>query len=244
MARRPRYILPGVAVHVIQRAVNRVACFRSDADYLVYLSHVRQLSAKYDCAVHAYCLMTNHVHLLLTPGTADACTALMRDIGRRYVPYFNRRNERTGPLWEGRFRSCIVESARYVLACYRYIELNPVRAAMVGHPAAYLWSSHAANSGARHDPSLQPHAEFDALSANPDQRHAAYRGLFADEMDDATVEAIREAANCGYPLVSDAFKNSVIAPLGWKMEREKPGPRLRGQRVSELEPGIATLTPN
>jgi REP element-mobilizing transposase RayT len=122
MARRLRYILPDVAVHIVQRGVNRVACFRAEADYLVYLSHLRQLSAKYECAVHAYCLMTNHVHLLLTPGAADSCTRLMRDLGRYYVPYFNRRHERTGTLWEGRFHSCIAESARYVLACYRYID--------------------------------------------------------------------------------------------------------------------------
>jgi len=244
MARRPRYILPGVAVHIIQRAINRVACFRVDADYLVYLSHLQQLSAKHDCAVHAFCLMTNHVHLLLTPATPDACTALMRDIGRRYVPYFNRRNERTGTLWEGRFRSCIVESARYVLACYRYIELNPVRAGMVAHPAAYLWSSHAANSGARHDPSVEPHAEFVALSGNPDSRRAAYRCLFAEELDDDSVDAIREATNTGYPLVSDTFKNSVIAPLGWKMAHEKPGPRLNREADFDFEPRVATLTPN
>jgi putative transposase len=244
MARRPRYILPGVAVHVIQRAINRVACFRSDSDYLVYLSHVRQLSAKYDCAVHAYCLMTNHVHLLLTPATPDSCTALMRDIGRRYVPYFNRRNERTGTLWEGRFRSCIVESARYVLACYRYIELNPVRAGMVADPAAYPWSSHAANGGVRHDPAVQPHAEFSALSSNPERRGAAYRSLFAEELDDDSVEAIREATNRGYPLVSDAFKESVIAPLGWKVAPEKPGPRLNRRTDSDFQPRIATLTPN
>ena len=219
-------------MHVIQRAINRVACFGSHADYLIYLSHLRQLSAKYDCAVHAYCLMTNHVHLLLSPGTQDSCTALMRDLARRYVPYFNRRQHRIGTLWEGRFRSCIVESARYVLACYRYIELNPVRAGLVGHPTAYLWSSHAANSGARQDPSLAPHAEFKALGANAESRHAAYRALFAQEVDHDSVEAIREATNGGYPLVSDKFKSSAIASLGWRTARERPGPR----QVSNLTP--------
>jgi putative transposase len=188
--------------------------------------------------------MTNHVHLLLTAERADSCAMLMKSIGQLYSQYFNKAYERCGSLWEGRFKSCLVQSESYVLACYRYIELNPVRAGMVGHPAAYFWSSYAANSGARHDPSLEPHAEFVALSANPDNRRAAYRGLFAEEMDDATVEAIRKAANSGYPLVSDAFKNSVIAPLGWKMEREKPGPRLRAESVWEFEPGIAALTPN
>ena len=122
MARRMRLVFPGVALHVIQRGVNRAACFSVEADYLVYLSHLRRLSAKHGCAVHAYCLMTNHVHLLLTPVAKGSCTALMRDLGQRYVPYFNERHGRTGTLWEGRFRSCIAESARYVLACYRYID--------------------------------------------------------------------------------------------------------------------------
>jgi len=218
-------LLPGVAAHVVQRGVNRVACFRAEADYLIYLSHLRELSRRHDCAVHAYCLMTNHVHLLLTPATSSACTELMRDIGRRYVPYFNWRHERTGTLWEGRFRSCIAESARYVLACYRYIELNPVRAGMVSHPAGYLWSSHAVNSGTRADPLLSPHPEFEALAADVDKRHAAYRALIDSEIDQPEIEAIRDATNAGYPLASDSFKTSVIAPLGWKVGPGKPGPR-------------------
>src|SRR5688500_13939065 len=110
MARQLRQVLPGIALHVIQRGVNRAACFRAEADYLVYLSHLRQLSARHECTLHAYCLMTNHVHLLLTPGDEESCSALMRDLGRRYVPYFNRRHGRTGTLWEGRFHSCMVES--------------------------------------------------------------------------------------------------------------------------------------
>src|SRR5687767_2293349 len=170
MARHPRLILPGVALHVIQRGNNRNACFAHDSDYLTYLAHLRHLSRQYQCDLHAYCLMTNHVHLLLTPQESEACSFMMRDLGRSYVRYFNRRHDRTGTLWEGRFRSCIVESAEYVLACYRYIELNPVRAGIVGQAVAYLWSSHAANSGARHDPSLSPHAELEALSPNPDSR--------------------------------------------------------------------------
>ena len=232
MARRPRQVFPGVAAHVIQRGVNRVPCFRAEADYLIYLSHLRKLSAKHGCAVHAYCLMTNHVHLLLTPSSVGACTALMRDLGRRYVPYFNWRHERTGTLWEGRFRSCLVESAHYVLACYRYIELNPVRAGLVSHPAGYLWSSYAFNSGTRSDPFLSPHPEFIALG-NDHHRHASYRALFEQETDETLVQLIRDSTNGGYPLASDAFKTSVIAPMGGITGPGKPGPR-----------PIATLTPN
>ena len=233
MARRSRYILPGVAVHIIQRGVNRVPCFRAEADYLVYLSHLRQLSPRHDCAVHAYCLMTNHVHLLVTPGAADSCTRLMRDIGRRYVPYFNRRHERTGTLWEGRFRSCIAESARYVLACYRYIELNPVRAKMVDHPGDYPWSSYAGNAGALADAFMVEHPEFAALALETSKRHAAYTALFAERMDETQLQAIRDATNSGYPMASEQFKNRVMAPLGWNT-----GPRKRGPAA------ILTLTPN
>lgn len=225
MARPLRMLLPGVAVHVVQRGVNRVPCFRAEADYLIYLSHLRELSKRHDCDVHAYCLMTNHVHLLLTPATASGCTELMRDIGRRYVPYFNWRHERTGTLWEGRFRSCITESARYVLACYRYIELNPVRAGMVNHPAGYLWSSYAVNSGARRDPLISPHPELEALANDMDKRHTAYRAFIDSEIDQPEIEAIRDATNAGYPLASDSFKTSVIAPLGWKVGPGRPGPR-------------------
>ena len=244
MARRLRYILPGIAVHLIQRGVNRVACFRAEADYLVYLSHLRRLSAKHDCTVHAYCLMTNHVHLLLTPGTADSCTRLMRDLGRYYVPYFNRRHDRTGTLWEGRFRSCITESAHYVLACYRYIELNPVRAQMVDHPHDYPWSSYAVNSGALSDPFVSQHPEFAALATRADRRHAAYKALFEERMEEVVLQAIREATNSGYPLASEEFKNRVIAPLGWKTGPGKPGPRADSHPDPEFGKRVATLTPN
>jgi putative transposase len=239
-----RLVFPGVALHVIQRGVDRTACFRAEADYLVYLSHLRHLSAKHGCAMHAYCLMTNHVHLLLTPATTGSCTALMRDLGQRYVPYFNRRHGRTGTLWEGRFRSCIAESARYVLACYRYIELNPVRAGMVNHPAGYLWSSYAVNSGVRSDPLLSPHPEFAALAADGERRHRAYRGLFDERMDEPLLTAIRDATNTGYPLASDEFKSRVLEPLGWKTAAGKPGPRSISDPGPELGKRVAALAPN
>jgi putative transposase len=224
--------------------VNRVACFRAEADYLVYLSHLRRLTAKHGCDVHAYCLMTNHVHLLVTPRTEGSCTALMRDLGRRYVPYFNLRHERTGTLWEGRFRSCIVESASYVLACYRYIELNPVRAGMVDHPGSYPWSSYAANSGPLADPMIREHAEFEALAGDVEKRRASYRGLFETELDETLLEAIRDATNSGYPLASKTFKSSRIAALGWPTGPGKPGPRPNSHPDPELRKRIATLTPN
>ena len=225
MARHSRLIFPDVAVHIVQRGNNRSACFRADGDYLVYLAHLRHLSRKHQCEVHAYCLMTNHVHLLLTPNAADACGVLMRDLGRCYVRYFNRRYSRSGTLWEGRFRSCIAESPQYVLACYRYIELNPVRAGMAGLPGAYPWSSHGVNSGVHIDAMVRPHAEFLALAADPDARRAAYLGLFDEPFEQGLLRTIRDATNGGYPLASDAFKSHLAATTGCRTERRKPGPQ-------------------
>jgi putative transposase len=139
------------------------------------------------------------------------------------VRYFNRRHERTGTLWEGRFRSCLVESAAFVLACYRYVESNPVRAGMVGHPEAYPWSSYAANSGVYSDPLVKPHCEFRALSS------AQYRALFDQALEDSLLRTIREATNGGYPLASDAFKSGTLAPRGYRTGRARPGPRVEAQ---------------
>ncbi len=223
MPRQPRLILPDVAVHIIQRGNNRAACFRGDSDYLLYLLHLRELSLKLRCEVHAYCLMTNHVHLLMTPRSAGECIALLRDLGQRYVQYFNRHHRRTGTLWEGRFRSCLAESARYVLACYRYIELNPVRAGMVDHPGNYVWSSYTANAGRRSDSLLSPHPEYLALGADSPSRHATYLGLFEDALAPSILGAIREATNGGYPLCSESFKYAIETANGRRIERGRPG---------------------
>lgn len=241
MARPGRLSFPGVALHVIQRGHNRNACFRGESDYLVYLAHLRQLTAKHKCWLHAYCLMTNHVHLLVTPGAVDACTALIRDLGRRYVQYFNRRYARTGTLWEGRFRSSIAESAQYVLACYRYIELNPVRAGMVDHAMSYSWSSYAANTGIRADPMIRPHDEYLALADDSELRHATYRGLFDQHLDADVLRSIREAINGGYPLASETFKASVIAPVGGRTEPGKRGPRAKGPETPGPQNGELPL---
>lgn len=171
-------------MHVVQRGNDRMACFRQEGDYLVYLALLRESAPKFGCDIHAFCLMTNHVHLLLTPSTDEGCSALIKHVSQRYVRYFNREHSRTGTLWEGRFRSCLTESARYVLACYRYIEMNPVRAGMVAHPAGYPWSSFAINARMRSDTLISPHAEFAA----------------------PLLVAIRDATNGGYPLVSRSFQ--------------------------------------
>jgi putative transposase len=224
MARQPRLVLPGIAVHVVQRGHNRGACFAGDSDYLCYLTHLRRLSAKHGCAIHAYCLMTNHVHLLLTPSELGSCTNLVRDLGRRYVPYFNQRYGRTGTLWEGRYRSCVVESARYVLACYRYIEMNPVRAGMVAHPSEYAWSSYAANTGVTEDVLVSPHPDYLALEDKACGSRATYRQQFDVAGDEDVIDRIRRATKGGLPLAGDSLRTGLVE-AGKKVEHARPGPR-------------------
>ena len=226
MPRQRRFVVPEIALHVRQRGNDRQACFHTEGDRLVYLANLRELCAKTRCALHAYCLMTNHVHLLLTPPDAASCSSLMRDLGQRYVQYFNRRHGRTGTLWEGRYRSCLVDSARYVLGCYRYIEMNPVRAGMVPTPSGYRWSSYHANTGCMPSSLLVPHAEYAGLALDGSGRLGAYLGLFAGAEDASFLAAIRDATDGGYALLGDEMK-ARLAACGRRLERGKPGRRAR-----------------
>ncbi|HET7363045.1 MAG TPA: transposase [Burkholderiales bacterium] len=224
MAKHPRLILPGVALHIYQRGNDRKACFREDSDRLVYLSNLAELCKRWECALHAYCLMTNHVHLMLTPANEDGPASLIRDLGRRFVRYFNERYGRTGSLWEGRFHSCLLDSGRYVLGCQRYIDLNPVRAGMVSSPGAYRWSSYAGNSGARNDPLLTAHPEYLAISRDATLRCAAYAELCQEGEEPHFISAMRDATFGGLPLVSEELKSRLVA-MGFRLERAKSGPR-------------------
>jgi len=224
MPRQARYVVPDIARHVIQRGHNRNACFRDDTDRRVYLSNLAELITKTACALHAYCLMGNHVHMLLTPPSARACATLMRNLGQRYAQYFNRRYERSGGLWEGRYRSCLVESARYVLACYRYIERNPVRAAMVSSPGAYRWSSFDGNSGRSDNRLLVSHAEYLALAADEGSRQREYALMLGESDNPDFLSAIRDATNGGLALVGARIKAQLEAQSGRLLQHKKPGP--------------------
>lgn len=223
MPRRLRISLPEVATHVIQRGNNRNPCFFSDSDYLYYLVQLRALARDLACSVHAFCLMTNHVHLLLTPGSPQACTTLMKHLSQRHAQYVNRRYQRTGSLWDGRFRSCPTESARYVLACYRYIELNPVRAGMVAAPGAYPWSSYAANAQGAPSGLISPHPEYLALGTQASSRTIAYTQLFDDALAPSLLADIRESTNGGYALGSEQFRSRISRSLGRRVVRGRPG---------------------
>ena len=183
MPRRARLSLAGIPWHIIQRGNNRAVCFHAEEDYRRYLDDLAEQSRRFGCAIHAYVLMTNHVHLLLTPQKTDSAGQMMKHLGQRYVQYVNRAYRRSGTLWEGRFRSCLTQSEDYVLACYRYIELNPVRAGMVRHPRDYRWSSFHANGDGKQDALVSPHEQYMGLGRNEAARRQAYRALFKAHLD-------------------------------------------------------------
>lgn len=209
MARQPRIILPGQPHHVIQRGNNRSPIFFADKDYWRYLDWLGEESEKHECAIHAYVLMTNHVHLLVTPSRDDSISNMMQSLGRLYVRYINHKYQRSGTLWEGRFKSVLIDSEQYLFVCQRYIELNPVRAGMVNSPSAYRWSSYQANATGKANPLLTPHPLYLSLGKQSQNRQAAYRALFRSHLEDDTLTSIRTATNGGWPLGDERFKTAI-----------------------------------
>lgn len=234
MPRRPRLSLPNVPQHLIQRGNNRQACFFADEDYRFYLEWLTEYASKTGCQIHAYVLMTNHVHLLLSAEHAGAVGMLMKALGQRYVQYVNRTYRRSGTLWEGRFRSCLTQDAAYLLTCQRYIELNPVRAVMVEHPAEYRWSSYRANAQGEPDALLRPHLLYSALGSDAASRQAAYRELFRFELEPGLVDEIRQATNGNFALGDERFAEEMAVALG---RRVTPGQS--GRPRKKLEPVLA-----
>ncbi len=217
MPRKPRFYVPGASVHALQRGHNRSAVFFDDLDYLEYLRCLKQAADSCGCAVHAYVLMTNHVHLLLTPARADSVACLFQSIGRHYVRYVNETYQRHGGLWEGRYKSHLIDAQAYLLSCMRYIELNPVRAGLVDHPAKYRWSSYAANAQGVSNAVLTAHAEYMALGGSSDDRQAVYRGLFDGGLDSDELALVRCALQTGTPLGNEKFKAEIEATLDLKV---------------------------
>jgi putative transposase len=213
MPRTPRIDLPGLPQHLISRGNNRHDIFFCDADRGVFLQYLANSCADNGCAVHAFVLMSNHFHLLATGSRPKAISRMMQDLGRRYVLYVNKRHSRTGALYEGRFRSSLVETSSYFLTCMRYIELNPVRAGMVRTPGDFPWSSFGQNTGG--DPSglVTPHAEYLQLSADAHRRGEAYLRMFDDVIDDNRLKAIRESVQMNRALGGEQFCKAIEATL-------------------------------
>jgi putative transposase len=214
MARLPRFVIPGQPQHVIQRGNNRQDIFRAQDDYHFYLEKLNAAARKHRCDVHAYVLMTNHVHLLVTPHIENSIGQMMQALGRYYVQYFNHNYKRTGTLWEGRYRATLIDSEHYLLTCMRYIELNPVRADhMADHPCEYPWSSYRYHALGQSNPLVTPHREYKRLGTTDAERQAAYRQLFRARIPQMTLEAIREATNKAWVLGSERFKRRIAKQL-------------------------------
>ena len=223
MARLPRLTAPGFPHHVIQRGNNRQAIFMDAADFTTMLDLLTEQSKKFQVAEHAYVLMDNHFHLLATPETVEGLPMMMQAVGRSYVRYFNHRHGRTGTLWEGRYRSTIVQSERYLLACMVYIDLNPLRAGMVAQPGDYPWSSHAHCLGLRIDKLVSPHALFWALGNTPFAREAAYAALVQQGLGGQEQKALTESVHTGWALGEPDFIAALQARTGRRVSKGRAG---------------------
>jgi putative transposase len=218
-----------VPLHIVQRGHNRDACFFVDDDYLAYRHWLGEALKESGCALHAYVLMTNHVHLLLSPPQPQDVPRLIISLGRRYVQYINKTYRRTGTLWDSRYKSSLVQEDTYLLLCQRYIELNPVRAAMVDDPAHYRWSSYAANALGQSDSLITPHPLYAAMAADDASRRENYRALFRSQIDSSAIADIRLALGQSQPLGNARFMDTIEQMTGQRREA-KPRGRPRMQR--------------
>lgn len=229
MARLPRLTAPGFPHHLIQRGNNRQPIFVDEADCVRFLDDLAALAPLHGLAIHAYVLMPNHVHLLVTPAESGTLARFMQALGRRYVRWFNARHRRTGTLWEGRYRSTVVDTERYLLACMRYIELNPVRAGLVDEPAAYRWSSHRHQLGLIADAAVSEHGVYWSLGNTPFERQLAYRRLVEQALPTGELEAIRSATQHGWALGDPRAMEDLAAKAGRRAFPIRRGrPRKRG----------------
>jgi putative transposase len=214
MPRRQRLDLADVAQHVIQRGNDRQPCFFREIDYVRYQQDLREAAVDAGVDIHAYVLMTNHVHLLVTGTKMGAVARMMQSLGRRYVRYVNDALGRTGTLWEGRFKSSLVDNERYLLACYRYIELNPLRAGMVSDASSYQWSSLGSNGFGRADGLITPHPTYLRLHSQQDERQARYRAFLMEGISDDELAEIRTYAQRQRALGTDKFREAIEQQLG------------------------------
>jgi len=211
MARLPRFFAQGQPLHIIQRGNNRDPIFAAEPDYLFFLDCLERAAKEHGLAVHAYVLMTNHVHLLASPSHEESASKTLQSLGRRYVQHFNYTYRRTGTLWEGRYRATVIDAEAYLLTCMRYIELNPVRANMVEHPTDCPWSSYRANALGASDSLLTTHDLYRRLGRSAEERQSSYRQLFRAQLSKADIEAIREATNKAWALGTKRFQTKVEA---------------------------------
>ena len=217
MPRKPRFFLPNVPNHIVQRGKNHDPVFFEPSDYYFYLDKLREALIKYDCSLHSYALMTNHIHLLMSSKDKSGISHVMQYVGRFYVPYINHKYQLSGSIWEGRFKSNLIESERYLLTCMRYIEENPVRANMVNHPKDYLFSSYACNALGQENVIVSEHEVFSRLSDDKIKRHKFYQQLFNSSLQEGDMNQIRLGYQSGTPIGSKSFNEKIENITGRKL---------------------------
>jgi len=223
MARLARLTLPHFPHHVIQRGNNRQPIATSTQDFERLLQVIAEHAKTFQVAIHAYVLMDNHFHLLVTPSTADGLPRMMQAVGRTYVRYFNATHHRTGTLWEGRYKSTVIQAERYLLACMAYIDLNPVRAGMVLSPQDYPWSSHGHYLGRRVDRLVMPHALVWALGNTPFAREAAYAEMVQSGINSVQQAALTDATLAGWALGDEGFVADLQTRTLRRLSKSTPG---------------------
>lgn len=231
MARLARVCPIDVPQHIIQRGNNHHICFVDDADFSAYANWLKVYAEKFSVDIHAWVFMTNHVHLLCTPHKVDGISKMMQALGRQYVRYFNHKYQRTGTLWEGRFKSCLVDKENYLLCLYRYIELNPVRAKMVNSPAQYIWSSYQINALGKHSELCTPHQLYSALGNTPSEAQEVYRCLFPSHIDEPLLGNIRSSVNGCMAIGSDNFRREVEQLTGRRLHNMPKGRPVGGHKA-------------
>jgi putative transposase len=232
MARQPRFFVAGETQHVIQRGNNRAPIFAGEQDYRFFFDCLMKACGVHGLLVHAYVLMTNHLHLLATPAHELSLPKALQSVGRRYVQFFNGRYQRTGTLWEGRYRASVVDGEPYLLTCMRYIEMNPVRAGIVERPADYPWSSHRSNARGVHDPLVTAHELYYRLGRSVLERQGAYRDLFRLQLSTSDVQTIREATNKNWALGDERYKRRIGEVSGRQSTPKRKG---RQSKTEEAE---------
>ncbi len=234
MPRLPRFNIPGYPQHVIIRGNNREPIFYGNGDYAFYLKKLEKALTQYLCQLHAYVLMTNHVHLLITPLEENSLSKAMQSVGRVYVQQFNHLYKRSGTLWEGRYKATLIDSNQYLLSCQRYIELNPVRAEMVTHPAEYPWSSYRYNALGDMNSLITPHDLYYSLGDTDDQRQSQYQGLFKDEISNQTLLEIREMTNKSWVLGDERFQSEIAAKINRAVAPKPKGGDRRSKQYQNM----------
>jgi putative transposase len=232
MARLQRAAPVGVPVHILLRANNRQQCFKASGDYAAFLWWLREYSEKYQVDIHSWSLHEDHLHLLSTPNSVGGLSRMIQALGRQYVRFFNHQNQRTGTLWEGRYRSCLVQPRQYLLEVCRYIELNPVRLSLVSHAGDYNWSSFQSNANGKPSALCKPHAEYLKLGETKEERTAKYLAYCIQSTNEELLKEIRDSTNKGLAIGEESFKMEVEKLTGRRVRALKSGRPLGWRKKS------------